>query len=57
MQSARCCIVILLRHGLAQKNLHAGDPDNDAATGSIEVNCFAAEKDSLARPAGRVKRP
>ena len=27
MQSARCCIVILLRHGLAQKNLHAGSPD------------------------------
>jgi Transposase DDE domain group 1 len=25
MQSARCCIVILLRHGSAQKNLHAGD--------------------------------
>jgi len=24
MQSARCCLVILLRHGLAQKNLHAG---------------------------------
>ena len=24
MQSARCCFVILLRHGLAQKNLHAG---------------------------------
>ena len=35
MQSARCCIVILLRHGLAQKNLHAGDPDNDVATGSL----------------------
>jgi hypothetical protein len=24
MQSARCCLVILLRHGLAQENLHAG---------------------------------
>jgi len=24
MQSARCCLVILLRHGLAQKNLHVG---------------------------------
>jgi hypothetical protein len=23
MQSARCCLVILLRQGLAQKNLHA----------------------------------
>jgi hypothetical protein len=25
MQSARCCIVILLCHGLAQKNLQAGE--------------------------------
>jgi hypothetical protein len=24
MQSARCCLVILLRQGLAQKSLHAG---------------------------------
>ena len=24
MQSPRCCLVILLHHGLAQKNLHAG---------------------------------
>jgi hypothetical protein len=41
MQSARCCIVILLRHGLAQKKVWRqristrGDPDTDAATGSL----------------------
>jgi hypothetical protein len=27
--------VILLRHGLAEKNLHAGAPDRDAVTGSL----------------------
>jgi len=31
MQSARSCIVILLRHGLAQKNLTQGTPGKDAA--------------------------
>jgi hypothetical protein len=35
MQSARCCIVILLRHGLAQKNLTQGTPGKDAAMGSL----------------------
>jgi hypothetical protein len=55
MQSARCCIVILLRHGLAQTNLHAGSPDKGCGDGKpTEVNCFAAAIDSLARPAGRV---
>jgi len=34
MQSARGCIVILLRHGLAQKNLKQGMPGKDAAIGS-----------------------
>ena len=57
MQSARCCIVILLRHGLAQKNLHAGSPDKGCGDGKpTEVNCFAAAIDSLAGSAGRVKR-
>jgi hypothetical protein len=41
MQSARCCIVILLCHGLAQKNLHAGSPDKGCGDGKpTEVNCF-----------------
>jgi hypothetical protein len=35
MQSTRCCIVILLRHGLAQKNLAQGMPGKDAAMGSL----------------------
>jgi len=35
MQSATCCIVILLRHGLAQKNLTKGTPGKDAAMGRL----------------------
>ena len=37
MQSARCCIVILLRHGLAQKNLHAGDAGQGCGDGKLRM--------------------
>ena len=43
-----CCIVILLRHSLAQENLHASD-SGDAAAG---VNCFAAAMLVLVRHPG-----
>ena len=43
MQSARCCLVILLRQGLAQKNLHAGDAGQGCGDGKpTEMNCFLA---------------
>lgn len=56
MQSARRCIVILLRHGLAQKNLNAADAGLGCGDGKpAEVKCFAAAMLVPVRP-GFVKK-
>jgi len=59
MQSARCCFVILLRHGLAQKNLHAGgrrisNPNRAAREAnwpSLSAHCLS--KDCLSKEGER----